>query len=152
MKKVKVISFLVFFVILLTGCDVGDIYYVYDKNYMKQVESNFDSKIKDPKIRDITNEILLSTQMRIKLSKIPNMTLLVIQSYKVSDELKDKLKNEKININFDSESRTYDTCDFINEKNWICKNFGGSGFGYEMKNGDLYKDSYKLIKKFSFGT
>jgi len=152
MKKIKVIFILVFFINLLTGCDVGAIYYVYDKNYMRQLENNFDSKIKNSIIRDLTNEVLLSTQMRIKLSKTPNTTLLVIQSYKVSDELKDKFKKEKINIKFDSESRTYDTCDFINEKNWICKNYGGSGFGYEMKNGDLYKDGYKLIKKFSFGT
>ena len=131
----------------LVGCNYLDEYYVYDKNTLSKIEKKFPSK--DLSARDVIQEILESTRFRIKLSTTPKIELTVIQSYEVSDQLKDKLIKDGVITDFSSESRTYSSCEFINKSNWICKNFGGFGFGFEMKDGDLYKDGHKLIKKYS---
>jgi len=132
----------------LTSCNPIDEYYVYDKNILSELEKKFPSK--DIHAREVLQEILESTRFRIKLSSSPKVVLTVIQSYEVSNELKEKVKKDGVITDFQSESRTYDSCEFVNNKNWICKNFGGFGFGYEMKDGDLYKNGQKLIKKYSF--
>jgi hypothetical protein len=138
----------ILFVILgLVGCNYIDEYYVYDENILLEIEKKFPSK--DLNARDVVQEILESTRFRIKLSSTPTIELTVIQSYDVSNQLKEQLMKDRVITDFSSESRTYNTCEFINRSNWICKNFRGFGFGFEMKDGDLYKDGHKLIKKYS---
>jgi len=138
----------ILFVILgLVGCNYIDEYYVYDENILLEIEKKFPSK--DLNARDVVQEILESTRFRIKLSSPPTIELTVIQSLDVSNQLKEQLMKDGVVTDFSSESRTYNTCEFINRSNWICKNFRGFGFGFEMKDGDLYKDGHKLIKKYS---
>ena len=72
-------------------------------------------------INENAKEILESTRFRIKLSTTPKIELTVIQSYEVSDQLKDKLIKDGVITDFSSESRTYNSCEFINKSNWICK-------------------------------
>ena len=72
----------------LVGCNYLDEYYVYDKNILSEIEKKFPSK--DLSARDVIQEILESTRFRIKLSTAPKIELTVIQSYEVSNQLKDK--------------------------------------------------------------
>jgi hypothetical protein len=146
----KLVSyFLIFFLpIFLGGCNFIDEYYTYDKNYIVEIETK-SSPLKDDELRKDLIEVFKSIQIRIKLNN-SKTSLLVIQSYnlsKISENLKEKIK--KNNVNFDSESKTFDTCNFLNDRNWICKSHNGFGSGYEMKEGELYKDGYKLNHHFS---
>jgi hypothetical protein len=137
-----------FFTIGLVGCMQFDEYYVYDKkNIVSEQEKKFIDK--DINARDAIKVIHESTRFRIKISNSPKSSLTVIQSYEDSHQLKEKLKKIGVIINLESESKTYDSCEFINNLNWTCKNFGGYGAEFEMKNGILYKQSQKLIKKYS---
>jgi hypothetical protein len=136
-----------FFIIGLVGCMQFDEYYVYEKSTLSEQEKKFIDK--DINARDAIKVIHDSTRFRIKISNSPKFVLTVIQSYEDSQQLKEKLKKIGVIINLESESRTYDSCEFINSLNWICKNFGGFGSGFEMKDGILYKDSQKLVKRYS---
>ncbi|MCF8194592.1 MAG: hypothetical protein K9J38_01205 [Polynucleobacter sp.] len=133
--------------LILSGCNFIDEYYVYDKNYLSETENTY-GLIKDDELKKDIKEILKSTQLRIKLSSKPKMTLIVIQSLELSDEFRKRLISKKI-TDLGSESRTYDTCDYVNDRNWICTGYSGYLLGYEMRDGDLYKDGQKLLKKYS---
>ena len=114
----KLVSyFLIFFLpIFLGGCNFIDEYYTYDKNYIVEIETK-SSPLKDDELRKDLIEVFKSIQIRIKLNN-SKTSLLVIQSYnlsKISENLKEKIK--KNNVNFDSESKTFDTCNFLNDRN-----------------------------------
>ena len=102
-----------------------------------------------PNFKDDLNQVYNSIQIRFKLNSSKS-SLLIIQSYdvsKISEDLKKRLI--KMNVLFESESKTFDSCKYVNENNWICKSHNGFGSGYEMKNGDLFRDGDKLNKQYS---
>lgn len=136
-----------FFIFCLVGCIQFDEYYVYDKRTVSEQEKKFIDK--DINARDAIKVIFESTKFRIKISTSPKSSLTVIQSYENAEILKNKLKKIGVIISLESESKTYDSCEFINSLNWTCKNFGGYGSEFEMKNGILYKHGQKLIRKYS---
>jgi hypothetical protein len=140
MKKILLVFSLSLF---LSGCNLIDEYYVYDINYLSEMEKTF-GEMKNVELRKDVIEVFKSTQIRIKLSPKPKMTLLVIESGKYSDELKNRLS--KIITDFSSKSETFDTCDYVNDRNWICKELWG---GWEMKDGNLYNSGKKLIHRFT---
>jgi hypothetical protein len=133
---------------ILGGCNFIDEYYVLDKNYLIEFEKKLGSMKDDDKKKELI-AMLKSIQIRIKLNSSKSQ-LVVIQSIdqtNLSEDLKIKLIKMRWDI-FESESKTFDYCNYINDKNWICKT-REFGFGYEMKNGDLFKDGEKLDKQYS---
>lgn len=146
----KLVSyFLIFFLLVfLGGCNFIDEYYTINKSYMVELENKL-SQFKDVELKNDLNEVYKSIQIRIKLNN-SKTSLLVIRSYDTS-KLSEDLKKKFIKKNFllESESKTFDSCKYVNENNWICKSHNGFGTGYEMKNGDLFRDGDKLDKQYS---
>jgi hypothetical protein len=146
----KLVSyFLIFFLpVFLGGCNFIDEYYTINKSYMVELENKL-SQFKDVELKNDLNEVYKSIQIRIKLNN-SKTSLLVIRSYDTS-KLSEDLKKKFIKKNFllESESKTFDSCKYVNENNWICKSHNGFGTGYEMKNGDLFRDGVKLDKQYS---
>jgi hypothetical protein len=146
----KFVTYLLIFFssFILGGCNFIDEYYVFDKNYLTDIEKKLGS-MKDGDLKKELIAMFNSTQIRIKLNSSKSQ-LVVIQSIdqtNLSEDLKIKLVNMRWDI-FQSESKTYDSCRYINENNWICKTREFSS-GYEMKNGDLFRDGEKLDKQYS---
>lgn len=146
----KLVSyFLIFFLpVFLGGCNFIDEYYTINKSYIVELENKL-SQFKDVELKNDLNEVYKSIQVRIKLNN-SKTSLLVIRSYDTS-KLSEDLKKKFIKKNFllESESKTFDSCKYVNENNWICKSHNGFGTGYEMKNGDLFRDGDKLDKQYS---
>ena len=133
---------------ILGGCNFIDEYYIYEVNYLSNLEKKLGSMKDDDKKKELI-AMLNSIQIRIKLNSSKSQ-LVVIQSIdqtNLSEDLKIKLIKMRWDI-FESESKTFDYCKYVNENNWICKT-REFGFGYEMKNGDLFKDGEKLDKQYS---
>ena len=132
----------------LSGCNFIDEYYTYDKNYVTNIEKKL-SSMKDDNLKKELVAIYNSTQIRIKLNSSKSQLVVIksIDQTNLSEDLKIKLVNMRWDI-FQSESKTYDSCKYINENNWICKT-REFGSGYEMKNGDLFRDGEKLDKQYS---
>ena len=105
--------------------------------------------MKDGDLKKELIAMLNSTQIRIKLNSSKSQLVVIksIDQTNLSEDLKIKLVNMRWDI-FQSESKTYDSCRYINENNWICKT-REFGSGYEMKNGDLFRDGEKLDKQYS---
>jgi hypothetical protein len=146
----KLVSYLLIFIspFFLSGCNFIDEYYIYEVNYLSKLELKL-SPLKDELLKEELNQVFKSIQIRIKLNSSKS-SLLVIQSYDVSKISEDTKKRfNKKNVLFESESKTFDSCKYVNENNWICKSHNGFGSGYEMKNGDLFRDGDKLNKQYS---
>ncbi len=146
----KLVSYLLIFIspLFLSGCNFIDEYYIYEVNYLSNLEKKL-SPLKDELLKEDLNQVYNSIQIRFKLNSSKS-SLLIIQSYdvsKISEDLKKRLI--KMNVLFESESKTFDSCKYVNENNWICKSHNGFGSGYEMKNGDLFRDGDKLNKQYS---
>ena len=146
----KLFSYLLIFLssFFLGGCNLIDEYYTYDKNFLTNLENKLGS-MKDDELKKELIAVFNSIQIRIKLNSTQSQ-LVVIQSIdqtNLTDDLKIRLVNMRWDI-FQSESKTYDFCKYINENNWICKT-REFGSGYEMKNGDLFRDGEKLDKQYS---
>ena len=146
----KLFSYLLIFLssFFLGGCNLIDEYYTYDKNFLTNLENKLGS-MKDDELKKELIAVFNSIQIRIKLNSTQSQ-LVVIQSIdqtNLTDDLKIRLVNMRWDI-FQSESKTYDSCRYINENNWICKT-REFGSGYEMKNGDLFRDGEKLDKQYS---
>jgi hypothetical protein len=146
----KLVSYLLIFIspFFLSGCNFIDEYYIYDVNYLSNLEKKL-SPLKDELLKEDLNQVFNSIQIRFKLNSSKS-SLLIIQSYdvsKISEDLKKRFI--KKNVLFESESKTFDSCKYVNENNWICKSHNGFGSGYEMKNGDLFRDGDKLNKQYS---
>jgi len=146
----KLVSYLLIFIspFFLSGCNFIDEYYIYEVNYLSNLEKKL-SPLKDELLKEDLNQVYNSIQIRFKLNSSKS-SLLIIQSYdvsKISEDLKKRLI--KMNVLFESESKTFDSCKYVNENNWICKSHNGFGSGYEMKNGDLFRDGDKLNKQYS---
>ncbi|MCF8194591.1 MAG: hypothetical protein K9J38_01200 [Polynucleobacter sp.] len=135
--------------LFLSGCNLIDEYYVYDDNLIKQLTTDLEKSESDDtkKIGQELRQMMGTTKIRYKLTSSPQVSLVVIRSGKYSDSVKKKqtILNSSVQ---ESDSTTYDTCDYVNDKNWICK-FGRFGPNYEMREGDLYYDGQKLLKKYS---
>jgi hypothetical protein len=134
--------------LFLTGCNLVDEYYTYDKNYVTNLEKKLGS-MRDDDLKKELITIFNSTQIRIKLNSSKSQ-LVVIQSIdqtNLPEDLKIKLIKMRWDI-FESESKTFDNCKYVNENNWICRT-REFGSGYEMKNGDLFRDGEKLEKQYS---
>jgi hypothetical protein len=146
----KLISYLLIFIspFFLSGCNFIDEYYIYELNYLSNLEKKL-SPLKDELLKEDLNQVYNSIQIRFKLNSSKS-SLLIIQSYDVSKISEDSKKRFiKMNVLFESESKTFDSCKYVNENNWICKSHNGFGSGYEMKNGDLFRDGDKLNKQYS---
>jgi hypothetical protein len=146
----KLVSYLLIFIspFFLSGCNFIDEYYIYEVNYLSNLEKKLGSMKDDDKKKELI-AMLNSIQIRIKLNSSKSQ-LVVIQSIdqtNLSEDLKINLIQMRWDI-FESESKTFDYCKYVNENNWICKT-REFGFGYEMKNGDLFKDGEKLDKQYS---
>jgi hypothetical protein len=146
----KLVSYLLIFIspFFLSGCNFIDEYYIYEVNYLSNLEKKL-SPLKDELLKEDLNQVYNSIQIRFKLNSSKS-SLLIIQSYDVSKISEDSKKRFiKMNVLFESESKTFDSCKYVNENNWICKSHNGFGSGYEMKNGDLFRDGDKLNKQYS---
>jgi len=146
----KLVSYLLIFIspLFLSGCNFIDEYYIYELNYLSNLEKKL-SPLKDELLKEDLNQVYNSIQIRFKLNSSKS-SLLIIQSYDVSKISEDSKKRFiKMNVLFESESKTFDSCKYVNENNWICKSHNGFGSGYEMKNGDLFRDGDKLNKQYS---
>ena len=146
----KLVSYLLIFIspFFLSGCNFIDEYYIYEVNYLSNLEKKL-SPLKDELLKEDLNQVYNSIQIRFKLNSSKS-SLLIIQSYDVSKISEDSKKRFiKMNVLFESESKTFDSCKYVNENNWICKSHNGFGSGYEMKNGDLFRDGEKLNKQYS---
>ncbi len=134
--------------LFLASCNLVDEYYTYDKNYVTNLEKKLGS-MKDDDLKKALITIFNSIQIRIKLNSSKSQ-LVVIQSIdqtNLPEDLKIKLIKMRWDI-FESESKTFDYCKYVNENNWICRT-REFGSGYEMKNGDLFRDGEKLDKQYS---
>jgi len=146
----KLVSYLLIFIspFFLSGCNFIDEYYIYEVNYLSNLEKKL-SPLKDELLKEDLNQVYNSIQIRFKLNSSKS-SLLIIQSYDVSKISEDSKKRFiKMNVLFESESKTFDSCKYVNENNWICKSHNGFGSGYEMKNGDFFRDGDKLNKQYS---
>ena len=147
----KFVTYLLIFFssFILCGCNFIDEYYVFDKNYLTDIEKKLGS-MKDGDLKKELIAMLNSTQIPIKLNSSKSQLVVIksIDQTNLSEDLKIKLVNMRWDI-FQSESKTYDSCKYVNENNWICKSHNGFGTGYEMKNGDLFRDGEKLDKQYS---
>ena len=146
----KFVTYLLIFFssFILGGCNFIDEYYVFNKNYVTNIEKKL-SSMKDDNLKKELVAIYNSTQIRIKLNSSKSKLVVIksIDQTNLPEDLKIKLIKMRWDI-FESESRTYDSCKYINENNWICKT-REFGSGYEMKNGDLFRDGEKLDKQYS---
>ena len=149
MNKFATYLLIFFSSFILCGCNFIDEYYVFDKNYLTDIEKKLGS-MKDGDLKKELIAMLNSTQFRIKLNSSKSQLVVIksIDQTNLPEDLKIKLINMRWDI-FESESKTYDSCKYVNENNWICKSHNGFGTGYEMKNGDLFRDGEKLDKQYS---
>ena len=146
MKKVLFVFSLSLF---LSGCSLIDEYYVYDDNFIKQLTTDL-GKSETDDIKNISQELrqmMGTTKIRYKLTSSPLVSLVVIRSRKYPDSVKKKQLEINSSVQ-ESDSTTYDTCDYVNDKNWIC-HLGRFSPTYEMREGDLYYDGQRLLKKYS---
>ena len=147
----KLFSYLLIFLssFFLGGCNLIDEYYTYHKNFLTNLENKLGS-MKDDELKKELVVIYNSTQIRIKLNSSKSQLVVInsIDQTNLPEDLKIKLIKMRRDI-FESESKTYDSCKYVNENNWICKSHNGFGTGYEMKNGDLFRDGEKLDKQYS---
>lgn len=134
--------------LFLSGCNFIDEYHVYDDNFIKQLTTLEKSENDDTKkMVEELRQMMGTTKIRYKLTSSPQVSLIVIRSRKYPDSVKKKQLEINSSVQ-ESDSTTYDTCDYINDRNWIC-HLGRFGPKYEMREGDLYYDGQKLLKKYS---